>query len=221
MKSTFTILAVLCVLAVSPAAHGAVITFTNAGNGATGSANFVFGTNTLTLTLTDTVVNPGDVAFDLSGFMFTLTGSTGAALVSSSGLERTVAANGTFTDGATVATGWIFSAAAGTYTLDDLAGGGAGPAHTIIGTPNGSNVYSNANPSIEGNGPHNPFLAQTAVFNFTFTGGVNSDSTPKNIQWQFGTTSGFSGGTVPEPMSLSLVGGGLLALGLFRKRFSA
>jgi hypothetical protein len=61
----------------------------------------------------------------------------------------------------------------------------------------------------------------SVTYNFTFTGGVNADSTPTNINWQFGTTPGFSGGgtsTVPEPVSLSLVGGGLLALGLLRKR---
>lgn len=172
----------------------------------------------MTLTLTDTVVNPNDVSFNLSGFMFTLAGATGGTLVSSSGLERTVAANGTYTNGSTVATGWLFSASSGTFTLNDL--GGAGPAHTLIGSPDGSNVYSNANPSIKGNGPHNPFLANTITFNFTFTGGVSSTSTPTNIQFQFGTAPGFSS-NVPEPLSLSLVGGGLIALGLFRKHFSS
>lgn len=38
-------------------------------------------------------------------------------------------------------------------------------------------------------------------------------------EWAFPGTSNVS--TVPEPLSLSLVGGGLLALGLFRKRFVA
>jgi len=33
--------------------------------------------------------------------------------------------------------------------------------------------------------------------------------------------SAIPGTNVPEPISLSLVGGGLLALGLFRKRFAA
>jgi hypothetical protein len=202
-----------------PAANASItVDFTNSGNGATGEAIFNFGLNSLTLTLQDTVVNPGDVAFNLSGFMFTLTGATGGTLVSSSGQERTVAANGTFTNGSTVATGWVFSASSGTFTVNDLAGGGAGPAHTLIGAPNGSNVYSNANSSIAGNGPHNPFLDNVITFNFSFSGGVNADTRPTNIQWQFGTTPGFSS-SVPEPVSLSLVGGGLLALGLFRKRF--
>jgi hypothetical protein len=205
---------------MTPAAHASAITFTNSGNGATGEADFTFGTNTLTLVLKDTVVDPGDVGFNLSGFKFTLAGSTGGALTSSSGLERTIAGGGTFTDGSTVATGWGFTDASGAITLDDLVGGDA-PQHTIVGAPGSGGTYS-ANSSIAGNGPHNPFLSQSATFVFTFTGGVNSDSVPTNFSWQFGTTSGFSsGGTTtptPEPVSLSLVGGGLLAFGLFRKR---
>jgi hypothetical protein len=212
-------LAMLSVLAVmTPAAHASTILFTNAGNGATGEADFTFGTNTLTLVLKDTVVDPNDVAFNLSGFMFTLAGSTGGVMTSSSGATRTIAGDGTFTDGAAVATGWLFSNSSGTITLNDL--GGAGPAHTIVGAPGAGGKYT-GNSSILGNGPHNPFLVGSVTYNFTFTGGVNADSTPTNINWQFGTTPGFSGGgtsTVPEPVSLSLVGGGLLALGLLRKR---
>jgi len=216
-NSILMTLAMLGVLAVmTPAAHASTILFTNASNGATGSANFTFGTNTLTLVLTDTVVNPNDVAFNLSGFRFTVAGSTGGSLFSSSGLERTVAGGGTFTDGSTVAAGWGFSAASTTYTIDDL-NGGVGPAHTIIGAPGGGGTYG-SNSSIAGNGPHNPFLANSATFVFHFTGGVNADSTPTNIAWQFGTAPGFSSSSVPEPISLSLVGGGLLALGLLRKR---
>ena len=217
-RITLTILALAAFVAATPAAHAStIVDFTNAGNGATGEAIFTFGANTLTLTLQDTVANPNDVAFNLSGFRFTLAGSTGAILVSSSGLERTVAGGGTFANGATVATGWVFSAASSTYTLDDLAGGAAGPAHTLIGSPNGSNVYSNANASIAGNGPHNPFLANTITFNFTFTGGVSTTSIPTNVQWQFGTAPGFSS-NVPEPVTTALVGTGLISLFFLRRR---
>ena len=209
---TFPILGVLAVM--TPAAHASTILFT------TGSADFIFGTNTLTLVLKDTVVNPNDVGFNLSGFMFTIPGSTGGVLASSSGLERTIASDGTFTDGASVATGWLFSDSAGTITLNDL--GGAGPAHTIVGDPGGGGKYT-GNPSLLGNGPHNPYLAGAVTYNFTFTGGVNADSLPTNIAWEFGTAPGFSGGfsapePVSEPISLSLVGSGLLALGLLRRR---
>ena len=55
--------------------------------------------------------------------------------------------------------------------------------------------------------------------------GVNPTSVPAG---NYGATAGFeewafpgTSNVVPEPLSLSLVGGGLLALGLFRKRFVA
>jgi hypothetical protein len=209
---TFAALGVLAVM--TPAAHASTILFT------TGSADFTFGTNTLTLVLKDTVVNPNDIGFDLSGFKFTIAGSTGGVLASSSGLERTIASDGTFTDGASVATGWLFSDSSGTITLNDL--GGDGPAHTIVGAPGGDGKYT-GNASILGNGPHNPYLVGSVTFNFTFTGGVNADSLPTNIAWEFGTAPGFVAGSsgespVSEPISLSLVGGGLLALRLLRKR---
>jgi hypothetical protein len=208
MWITFAALGVLEVM--TPAAHASTIQFT------TGSADFIFGTNTLTLVLKDTVVNPSDVEFNLSGFMFTIPGSTGGVLVSSSGLERTIAPDGSFTDGASVATGWLFSDSSGTITLNDLAGSNS--LHTIVGDPGSGGKYT-GNASILGNGQHNPFLAGSVTYNFTFTGGVNADSVPTNIGWEFGTAPGFSGDTsVAEPISLSLVGGGLLALGLLRKR---
>ncbi|HSR07666.1 MAG TPA: PEP-CTERM sorting domain-containing protein, partial [Bryobacteraceae bacterium] len=77
--------------------------------------------------------------------------------------------------------------------------------------------------------------AQTAI-NTAIAGGASLNSLMVTGAFQAGclspaTTSCANGGpetvfldsqaAVPEPMSLSLVGGGLLALGLFRKRFSA
>jgi hypothetical protein len=207
---TFAMLGMLAVM--TPAAHASTILFT------AGSADFTFGTNTLTLVLKDTVVNPNDIGLNLSGFMFTLAGSTGGALASSSGMERTIASDGTFTDGAAVDTGWLFSDSSGTITLNDL--GGTGPAHTIVGNPGSGGIYT-GDASILGDVPDNPYLAGSVTYKFTFTGGVNACSLPTNVDWEFGTTSGFSGvsgATVAEPISLWLVGGGLLALGLFRKR---
>jgi hypothetical protein len=107
--------------------------------------------------------------------------------------------------------------------LDALGAGGAGPKHTILGAPGAGGIYSNANGSIAGNDPHNPFLNQSATFTLNITG-VTTNTTVSNVLFSFGTVSGNNvpgGGnnsTVPEPVSLSLVGGGLLALGLLRKR---
>ena len=58
----------------------------------------------------------------------------------------------------------------------DALGTAAAPSHLIIGPPDASNLYSNANDSIAGNGPHNPFLDGTATFMLDIAG-VTADTT--------------------------------------------
>jgi len=197
---------------------------------------FTFGTNSLTVLLTDTVVNPGDVSYNLSGFKFDLAGATGGALTgASSPNSRTVNQDKTYTDAAgptTVAdVGWVYSQSSSIYKLDVLSGTGhAGPENTIIGAPGSGGTYSNANGSIKGNDPHNPFLAQSATFTFSFTGGVtaNSLSSLSNVMFQFGTTdnqfqlgsctAGCIVTTVPEPETYAMVLSGLGLLGFVARR---
>jgi hypothetical protein len=108
-------------------------------------------------------------------------------------------------------------------TLNVLAAGGAGPAHLIIGPPGPGNTYSNANGSIAGNGPHNPFLNQSA--SFTISGSnISADTVITGAVFSFGTTgnvtiTGMPG--VPEPSSLVMgaIGLGLVGtVGFYRKR---
>jgi len=214
-------------------AHAGLFTFQTAagatesgGNPVSASANITTGAGTMTITLNNLLVNPTTVAQNLSDFSFVLSGTTSlGSLGTNTGQEITVAANGTAITGGTVATGWIFSSpSAGSYLLDVLGAGGAGPEHTIIGLPGAGGIYTNANGSIAGNDPHNPFLNQSATFTLNING-VTTNTTVSNVLFSFGTVSGNNvpgGGnnnsTVPEPVSLSLVGGGLLALGLLRKR---
>jgi hypothetical protein len=197
------------------------------------SASAVVTTNdggTVTVVLNNLFVNPVTVAQNLSDFSFVLSGTgfgTGT-LASSSGQEVTIDGNGNAATGPTGSTGWAGSGSGGTYLLNVL-GTAIGPAHTIIGAPDGLGKYSAAKGSIAGNGPHNPFLNQTATFTFNISG-VTAGTVVSSTIFSFGTTAGddvsgcLVGGpsctstTVPEPVSLSLVGGGLLALGLFRKR---
>ncbi len=208
---TFAMLGMLEVM--TPAAHASTILFT------AGSADFTFGTNTLTLVLKDTVVNPNDIGLNLSGFMFTLAGSTGGALASSSGMERTIASDGTFTDGAAVDTGWLFSDSSGTITLNDL--GGTGPAHTIVGNPGGGGIYTGRR-EYSRRCTRQPVSSGFRHIQIHFHGGRECVLPPDECRlgvwddtWLFGQ---LSGATVAEPISLWLVGGGLLALGLLRKR---
>jgi hypothetical protein len=161
---------------------------TQGGLPVSATATFVTGTDSLTITLTNLQANPTGVIQNLSDLAFVLSGGqTSGTLISSSGLERDVAANGTFTDGSTVATGWELETGSGLRL--HVLGTAIGPAHTIIGGPDGSNVYSNANGSIAGNDPHNPFLAGTVTFNLSVLG-VTAESTVTSATFSFGTTEG-------------------------------
>jgi MYXO-CTERM domain-containing protein len=135
--------------------------------------------------------------------------------------------NGTFSIGANLTTvaavGWVYTTTSSTGRLDVLAGPGhAGPAHLIIGPPGGP-TYANANGSIAGNGPHNPFLNQSATFTITAPN-VSADTTITAATFSFGTTEGvlITGvPSTPEPSSLllGLVGLGVVgSIGLYRRR---
>jgi hypothetical protein len=170
------------------------VTFT--GTGTVGStpvsaeATLTTGTNSVSITLTNLHSNPTDIVQTLSDFGFTLsTTPSGASMLSSSGgRERTVASNGTFIDGSVVATEWALSASGPDLTLDVI-GTPIAPAHTIIGGPDATNTYSNANGSIAGNGFNNPFLAGAVSFLLSVPG-VTAETTVTAVTFSFGTTAG-------------------------------
>jgi len=95
------------------------------------------------------------------------------------------------------------------------------PAHTIIGPP-GNGGYTNAKGSIAGNGPHNPFLDQTATFTLD-EAGVTAATTVTSSTFQFGTSDGQDqpAGTLvatPEPSTLALLSCAALPMVFTRMR---
>ncbi|HEY1458524.1 MAG TPA: PEP-CTERM sorting domain-containing protein, partial [Casimicrobiaceae bacterium] len=192
------------------------------------SATVTTGAGTVTISLTDLLANPTSVGELISDFDFVLSGGqTTGTLTSSSGQQITVAGNGTTTLGSTGSTGWgLNSNVAGGLQLDAL--GFVGPAGLILGPPGAGGVYTNANPSIAGNGPHNPFLNQTATFTVTVAG-VTTNSNITSATFSFGTTAGVNvpgvlqlpSGKIPEPASIALLGIGLLAFGASRRNRKA
>jgi hypothetical protein len=228
MRTSLFITALVGLIVSVSVAHASTVTFVTPAGSMTGgqpvdaSAKFTTGPGSLSITLTNLEANPTSVVQALSDLSFTLSGGqTSGTLTSSSGQEITVNGNGSFTTGSSVGTGWVLTG----LDLDVLAAGGAGPAHLVIGPPGPGGTYSNANGSIAGNGPHNPFLNQTAAFVLGITG-LTATETVTSAIFSFGTTEGANlvtgvPSTVPLPGAFVLFGtvlvGGLGLTG-WRKR---
>lgn len=183
------------------------------------SATFVTSANTLTITLVNVEANPTDVTQLISDLSFSLTsGQTSGTLVPGSGLQRSVATGGAFTDSTVPDLGWDLSGLALT-----VLGTPIGPAHLIIGPPNGSNKYSNADPTIAGNALNNPFLAGPILFTIHISGLTGAD-TVNSTSFSFGTTEGahlVQGVRVPDnATTLLLLGLAICVLWLFRRKLT-
>ncbi len=196
-------------------------------------AVFSIRSGVLQITLSDLLANPKDAGQLVSDLEFTLNSSLSGPGYSSSAQYVTVAANGTPTTGSTGATGWGFgTTGAKSYTLCVICGNGitfyngvtAQPSQEIIGPTDGSGMYSNANSSIAGNSPHNPFLNGSATFTID-DASITSDTVVTSATFSFGTTAGVDvdgnrPGSVPEPSAIFLTasGFGAMLLGFARRR---
>lgn len=180
-------------------------------------ASVNFNTNTagqLVITLTNLLASPTDVAQTISDLSFTLsngtlTGATSDSLTAPVHLI-TINSDGSVTDNGTGAAGWVFTSPTSTTGLLDVLNGPghAGPAHEIIGP----GPYTTANNSIAGNGPHNPFIDQTATFTISGSG-ITTDTTVSSATFTFGT-SAESVPAVPEPSTFAITLSGLGTIGL-------
>ncbi len=190
----------VAILVFGSAAQAAVSVFSTPANTQVGGqpvsaqATFTTGAGTVHIVVQNLITDPRSVIQNLSALGFILGGGQSAGtLVTSSANLRSVASNN-FTDSGSAATGWKLESAYNLASvlglrLCDLCAGADGPAHTLIGGPAGSGGYPNANGSINGNGPHNPFLSGNAVFDLNVTG-VTAQTTISKVRFQFGTADG-------------------------------
>lgn len=184
-------------------------------------AGFSLTGNTLTINLNNTLPGIADAGQLLTDVFFTLSASATPILSSQTGDLITVAKDGTVTDLGSSTLGWGFGASIvnsmSGFELCVICQGGptatATPSEGILGPASGDGKYDNANGSIAGNKPHNPFVNQTATFILT---DLPAGATIDNVVFSFSTTPGDNvpGSTpVPEPASLVLLCTGLLTLG--------
>ena len=195
---------------------------TTSGGPVSASASFsLVSPGSLEITLKDTLANPTGVSQLLSGLSFSIPGFTTGTLTNSSSRDVTVATGGGFTLGASgTTTGWILRPG---FDLCDICSSGKGanaPEGLIIGPPDSSNLYANANGSIAGNSAHNSFLYETATYDLSISGLTSSNFTVSSVLFRFGTSFGSDTcttsscqSTVPEPGALALFAAGLGALG--------
>jgi len=194
----------------------------NTGGGPVNSqATFTTSTGQLSIMLTDLQANPTDVAELISDLQFVMSGGiTTGTLSSSSGQFLTVLGDGTFTLDGTTSTGWALNQNVGGGLQLDVLGTPIGPAGLIIGPPGPGGVYTNANGSIAGNGPHNPFINQTATFVIT-NPAITASTTVNSAIFSYGTTEGgalvpgvpVASTVIPEPPTFVLMAGALLFFG--------
>ena len=183
---------------------------TTGGGAVNAQATFTASAGSLTITLQNLLANPTDVAQLLSDLDFAVP-LTASTTLTSSGAFINVNADHTTTAAGSGSTGWVLSSLGGNnYTLCDICTGAAGPSHLIIGP----GPYGNANGSIAGNNPHNPFINQTATFVLT-NSSITANTLVSNVVFSFGTTAGIDVPGVPqqsdipgvpEPTTASLAG---------------
>jgi hypothetical protein len=218
----------LTILAAATLSAGTIqITYDNglAGNSKrTATVNATFNTNSLTLVINGVVNNINDVGQAVSGVDFSIVGGLTGTLASTSGQLINVANDGTFSN-ASGNPDW-FQAAANDFETTAL--GSSNPDNVLIGAPNGSNVYSNANGSIKSNKAHNPFTKEQITLVYSIAG-LTSTSNFSSFRIAFGTGPTWFDipsdrippnevPNVPEPATYAMMGGALIGLAFLRKK---
>lgn len=222
IKSALILFGTALALLAAPAANASVV-YLAAGSDSdgtlVGSAQITLGTNSITVTITDTGTGQISSGQTIAGIEFTVSGVTSVSLTTQAGsLLDFDKSTGQPSPVAGSPTHWGAAITSGTTVGLQTAGlGGGKPDDLIVGTsPNANKGFSS----------HNPYIAGTGTFTLS-AAGVTSSSTIGNVELLFGTQpfavtadpfiNGVPvGSTVPEPstwvmMILGFVGLGFLA----------
>jgi hypothetical protein len=188
--------------------------FSSDGHPVSGSAEFTLnaGADTISVKLTNTTTTTLDAGELFTGLDFSLGGLT-PAMTSDTGIQRTVAANGTFSDTGTAQNlSWsLVSLGGGSYQLNFT----PNAKDAIIGPPT-MGSYSLADGSIKDNAGHTPFAAEMALFELSVPG-LEADTPVQVTTWRFGTRLDPA---IPEPLSGHLLLMGIAAMACARRRWS-
>jgi hypothetical protein len=236
---TFALL-FMSLVTISASASAAVFTFSTApgssvpAGAVNASATFTTGNGQLIITLQDLFANPTSAGQLVSDLDFSLSSPlAGAVGFSSSAQQITINSDGSSSIGGTGSTGWGFGSFGTGYIVcvicPSTAVLSANPAVNPSAEIIGPGPYTNANGSIAGNGPHNPFLNQTATFTIS-NSSITANTVVSGVTFSFGTSPGInvpgegggggsSNSAVPEPASMSLLGGGVLGMLVLLRKF--
>lgn len=205
-------------------------------NPVSGNLTIITGLNTVTVKLSNPLVDPANVGQNISGVFFKLTDGGSGAVTNASGEGRNVYHDGTWTPQA-VTVAWALqvymhpTAGRGLLLCAICPPNGVPPeqapnaTQTLLGNPGAGNIYRSANGSIkmkpgETADSHNPFLAGTVTWNLAVSGVQNTTGATR-ANFFYGTTFGpevDADMATPEPAVLFMFGSGLVLIGALRHR---
>jgi len=189
---------------------------------ATATITFV-SSGILEVQLSDTEANPKSAGDLLSGIIISLGESAGpVSLTSQSGpLINVTGNNNGYTTVSGSPTHWGVGSSGDDITLETAGNDAQGgePTNMIIGQPNGSGNYSNANSSVD-DGHFSPYILGTGIF-FIHDAALTLPPDITGVVFAFGTSPDTFLKGVPEPLTLSLFGTGLAGAVAMRRRRKA
>jgi hypothetical protein len=206
-----------------------LVTSPNGGNPVDATAQFSINpSGYLMLTLTNWEANIVDVGQAVTGIKFNLTtsvaGITPGNQPTGTGDVVTVGSAGSVSDSGLQSVMGYYTASTSLHTVFLSVFSTGGPNGAILG-PETSGSYPDANGSLASNGPHNPFVNDSATFTFGDFGNLTGDNLSNilsAVQIEFGTsqTNYFAASVVasPEPSSVIFFFSGVLLFAAKRKR---